>query len=247
MRIDWLLWVSAGTQLLLVILGAVVSLHEDWAKHHRWPILTGFAVLGVAGIYASTQQSVKSARDAAEANAKLTSNLSQIQSATNEANRLQTLNTDLQQKLLESSRTITKLSKETLAQTTGGDSFPDIWPMMKPDPCGLRLAVVAHGKHNLLDLSVGVELHVQRTDPVSLAARFDSGVGTSIPMVLGNHMDELAICIRPEGDFDAYQINTRARNGEWVEMLKMKRNADGWTSERTVTDWYGHTFLKYPK
>ena len=247
MRVDWLLWISAGTQLLLVILGAVVSLQEEWAKKNKWVLIATFTALGMAGIYASNQQSLKSAREGAEANGKLSGSLSDLERSTKEIARLQNLNTDLQQRLLTSSRTITDLSKETLAQTTGGDSFPDVFPV-RTDSCGgLGLAVVAHGKHNLLDLSVGVQSHMQRVDPASWADRLNSAVGVSVPMVWGNHMEELAICIHPESDPDMFQINTRARNGEWVEMLTFKKAADGWTSTRIVSDWYGHNFLKQPK
>lgn len=231
-----------------MILGAVVSLQEKWSKNHRWPLIAVFALLGMAGIWASNQQSVKSAKDNSAASAKLETSLTNLQTATAQISRLQSLNTELQQRLLASSRTVTELSKETLAQTTGGDTFPDILPLMMPDPCGgLPLAVVAQGKHNLLDLSVNVKEHMQRTDPASVSASLYYVRGASLPMVLANHLEELPICIHPEGDLDVYQIDTRARNGNWVEVLSLKRNGAGWISERTVSDLHGHTFLKLPK
>jgi hypothetical protein len=113
------LWIAAITQLLLVLLGTIVSLQEESAKRHKILILICFAMLGIGGLWATIVQSSKSAQDAT----KLGTALSDLDKSTNDIARMTSLNTQLQGKLLDSSGIIANLARQNIAYVTGGDSF----------------------------------------------------------------------------------------------------------------------------
>ena len=46
-------WVAGVAQLLLMLLGVIVSLLEERVKKHKGVVLSAFAVLGIAGFTAS--------------------------------------------------------------------------------------------------------------------------------------------------------------------------------------------------
>jgi hypothetical protein len=60
---DWLLWASLVAQFLLMVMGAVLVLAEDWVKKHRIWVLLAFILLGMAGMIVSAKQAVTAARD----------------------------------------------------------------------------------------------------------------------------------------------------------------------------------------
>jgi hypothetical protein len=60
---DWLLWASLVAQFLLMVMGAVLALADEWVKKHRTLVLSAFILLGVAGMLFSAKQAVNASRD----------------------------------------------------------------------------------------------------------------------------------------------------------------------------------------
>jgi hypothetical protein len=116
--IDVLLWIAAVTQLLLVILGATVSLQDEWAKKHKVMILIFFIVLGVTGLWATLVQSARSVREATEASGKLSTALGTLGTSTLEISRMTTLNTKLQGQLIAQSEALVVLTKLNAASSS---------------------------------------------------------------------------------------------------------------------------------
>ena len=100
-----------------------MSLHEDWAKAHRWWALSVFVVLAAVGLWATIEQSRKATRETTKANTRLSDSLDALRVSSDENARLARLNTELQGKLLLQSEAISGLSKQAIATTTGADSF----------------------------------------------------------------------------------------------------------------------------
>ncbi|MGB0014762.1 MAG: hypothetical protein WBQ03_24425 [Candidatus Sulfotelmatobacter sp.] len=110
---DPLLWMSLVIQFLLALGGAGVALAEDWAKKHRWSLLSCFAVFGLLGMGVTAKQATNAAKDAT----KLTSALGDVETETNETGRLTKLNTELQQRLITQSEMIVFLAEKNAASS----------------------------------------------------------------------------------------------------------------------------------
>jgi hypothetical protein len=226
--------ISAATQFILAILGAVVSLQEDWAKKHQPLILALFISVGLIGVCATIQQSIKAAAETATANTQLKA----INTSTQEIARLTALNTKLQEQLLESNKRIITLSKQTIDTITGGDSFcymviRDRQPFV---------TVVHQGKYPLYGVSARVvDVNKVRTaKPEALEATV---IGIKIPV--GNLGSNSAQMIKPftftfsdtgQQDFNIFFSNDRGTfwnqflrarliDGEWVFATKVAKDS----------------------
>src|SRR5205807_783797 len=111
---SWVLYLSAALPLLLGFMGVLIALREDWAKKHRRLVIGAFAVVSILGFYVAVRQireSIKAEeaanRRADEANEKLHDSMDRLgkqggdlNSKTDEIRRVESLNTELQNKLL---------------------------------------------------------------------------------------------------------------------------------------------------
>jgi hypothetical protein len=98
---DPYLLVTVAAEFILMLLGAAISLQDDWAKRHRRQILAAFCVVGVAGMFAT----IRTAEQSAIASSQLSNSVSQLAVSSKETVRLEGLNTQLQQQLLAQSST----------------------------------------------------------------------------------------------------------------------------------------------
>lgn len=89
------------------------------------------------------------------ASTKLSSTLDGISLATQETTRIQALNTQLQERLLEQSGTIATLAKDAIKTTTGGESYcyMSFFDYMTPECFPVVYAV---GAYPLYDLSARI-------------------------------------------------------------------------------------------
>jgi hypothetical protein len=255
---DLSFWVAVS-QLVLVLMGVGIALHEDWAKRHRFLVLTAFIVAGFVGLYLTRQQSRQSLqevaeaqRQAAEANAKLSNTLErinnqsvQIGNQTGEIQRVQGLNTDLQNKLLgqsgqllNSSRQISELSKEAINTTTGGESFCymylDWHTLDHPFPVFMSL-----GKQPLYDVHARVtdlknfDAAMKRPHSLAEILGLQIDVGDLTPTLAKMQFDKTIPLSDPErADFNIF---FDARNGSWNEFLRMRKVGNGWVEAIQVS------------
>jgi hypothetical protein len=126
---DLSFWIYIS-QLILVLMGVWIALHEDWAKRHRFLVMAAFIVAGFAGLWATRQQSIQTGKEiseaqkeAAAANRQLSNTLEkinnqsvQIGNQTSEISRVQDLNTELQERLLGTSKEIASLSQKSVKE-----------------------------------------------------------------------------------------------------------------------------------
>lgn len=245
---DLSFWVAVS-QLILVLMGVWIALHEDWAKRHRFLVLAGFVIAGFAGLYMTRQQSRQSGqevaeaqRQAADANTKLSNTLEkinnqsiQIGNQTGEISRVQNLNTALQNKLLDqngqlidSSKQIAELSKESIASATGGNSFC----YMRFSDQYVRNALTPdfwhQGKQPLYDVHVrifDVEKSITTNVEIGNLPANSVYVPPSLPrFVLSDLTRQYAFNIFYDG-----------RNGHWMEKLLLRWVGDHWSHAMQVS------------
>src|SRR5712692_948264 len=113
MRADIMLGVVT---VLMALLGGIVSLHAP----AKWPAKITYAVLfallgGISIVYV-----IKQSNETAVAGQKLTNALDNLGKSTANIVTMTSLNAQLQERLLKQSDTITDLSKQNIAATTGG-------------------------------------------------------------------------------------------------------------------------------
>jgi hypothetical protein len=151
------LFLSTGSQLCLMLWGAIVSLHEDWAKAHRWWVLSVFVVLVAIGVGATIKQSVKSAQEMTTANTKLSGSIDALRVSSDENARLARLNSELQGRLLDQSTTVSDLAKQAINSTTGGDNFCYMNVESVALQRGLVVPIFHHyGKYPLYDVEARI-------------------------------------------------------------------------------------------
>jgi hypothetical protein len=217
----------------LMLLGAFVSLREDWAKSHHKSVLAAFIAMGMVGVIASA----KSASDNAGAKVKL----DKLGKATDEIKRLTDLNTQLQEKLVE-------LSKQSIETVTGGDSYSYLrFPTF--DQTGGFPIILHEGKFPLYDLEVQIvdlnrfEQSTAKLKQPSLQQYFLSStaavlkVGTLAPnqghAILGkpvpftNEQPKFRIFFKARNGFWDQDLLLRKVKGEWLHAMRVHRELWG--------------------
>ena len=134
------------------------------------------------------------------------------------------------------------LAKDNINEATGGDSF--CFVEMVPVPEGLMAHLIQKGKHPLFEVRLNI----------SDLNALDSGIKSGAPSLLANTrsfstIDFLApgllhplgvYRIEPKEEYVRYNIFIYARNGSFIELLRLKRlaNQSGWVSALLVTASY---------
>ena len=237
-----LLALSAVAQLLLVLLGAVVSLSENWARRHKFPLLALFLVLGIVSMSTTLFQASRSAA----ATTKLDDSLTRINNSAAEIRRVQMLNTELQGRLLASSRTIAELSRQNLATVTGGTSFCYV-AFTLFSPTGARAVAIHQGKFPIYDVNARV------VDLNKFRARQTAGQRESADEVLagdaileiGNLSPQSAKTLSYIKFTDPVRQNFNiffsAMNGFWAEEIRLRKIGDDWVHAIRVQRMRGKT------
>lgn len=232
---DWVI-VSSVLQLALMLLGVIVTLQEDWAKRRKMLVLFLFIALGIFGLLPTIMQS----RATQQADAKLSQSLDGLQKSSDETQRLTNLNTQLQEKLLASSATITELAKQGIDTAIGGDSF--CYVFIRPD--NNDMVFIHRGKFPLYGVNARiVDLNkfrdvVAKTDPAKPTAEeqkilFGSSVG------LNELRPGSAASVRRAfsiGDSDRQDFNIffDAPNGRWEQLLRLRKIEGKWIAAMLV-------------
>lgn len=217
-------WLTAAAvaQIVLVIAGAVVTLHEVWAKRHRLPLLLTFAAAGLVGLVATVNQGVRSG----ESDAKLSASLDNLGKAASEITRMTTLNTALQQKVLDQGKTISDLAKKSIDVTTGADSYAYV------EISGVgqaNLVTVIHsGAYPLHSLGMRItdlqKLNELERQHVPLT--YDNFIARDNIYSVGDLASKSArilgtLNITPSNEHD-FNIFFWANNGMWTELLRYR-------------------------
>jgi hypothetical protein len=139
MSVNALLFLSVVALAGMMLLGIFVSLHPDrgWVKQRRTAIAFIFGTLGMTGAVVASIQGLRANREAFGIQDNLSAAVKRIgdleselgrvrteaSAAREQATRNQTLNTELQKKLLEQSTQLKDLALQRVAEATGGDGF----------------------------------------------------------------------------------------------------------------------------
>ncbi len=234
-EIDGATLTSAAAQLILLILGVVVSLKEEWSKRNKLIVLAAFLFVGTIAMYATIQQSSNSAKEMATANTKLSTSLQELSAASNEISRIQRLNTELQERLIASTGKITELSQQNIHALTGGDSYCYLrFPTFTPTG-GLPI-VIHEGKFPLYDVEARI-VNLRQFERIAAETPGDltmrQFMSSSTMLKVGNLAPGAAFSVLDKPlPFTDEQPNFRvffgARNGFWHEDLLLRRINGKW-------------------
>jgi hypothetical protein len=144
--------------------------------------------------------------------------------------------------LTEKNNEISQLQMESAKAITGGNSFAYML-LQVPDPKTASTAIplfVHQGKYPLYDLQasiVDLDEHKRLTDRKEFIAATTALSGTSLQV--GNLTPGFASTLRavlphPSGQNFSYNVFYVARNGAWVQSLRMRWVGDGWAIANKV-------------
>jgi hypothetical protein len=266
LTVDTLFSVNAGCQFALILVGVIVAVRPNAAVEHPWRVIAAFVLLGGIGMVAalrqqqiSAQETAEAQRQAAEAGAKLSNNVenlnkgaAEMAKAQAEIARVQTLNTELQQRLLDSSgeilsqgKVISNLSQQAIDTTTGGGSF--CYMSLTGDPNGkVMTPVFLHiGKHPLYDIRVRI-VDFQRFDALQAGVQrpltLDEFFATDTNLSLGDlplqsswvEFDRTIPFNTASSNRQDYRIFFNARNGYWSQDLSWEKVDGKWIMSTRV-------------
>lgn len=231
----WLLSIAV-IQLLLVVFGAVTTLHDNWAKRNRVAVLAVFAVLGCAGLFSTLGEG----RRTAESESKLESTLANLNKSTSEVSRMTALNTGLQNRLLAQSEAISSLA-------TGGDSFCVLtfekgalgWKNQAVPVLENRGQFPLYGVSGLItDNQKFKQLtgNLKKGEGIILAAALPAQSSSDfgdVPAQSVRYMWDRPLSLQEHRGL-AWSILFVARNGSWTEELLLTWNNNKWVQAARV-------------
>jgi len=213
--------------VVFAMLGVVVSLRGPVPLWEKLVYASACVFLAVVGVKLTIQQS----NETAKASQNLSDTLVKVTTSTQEIERLEGLNTQLQQKLILQSSTISKLAQDSFANIMGTDSFPYIVPQPSPYPQPIPLFIWDHGKH----LLSGVTVTIRRSTDFNYHTPIDVGVlhpgwGKPLSAALLPQPD-------PKTGEDIFLIDMYTQSDYFSEVLHFRRSHDGkyWASRFWVT------------
>jgi len=155
-----------------------------------------------------------------------------LEIAQSEAARVQSLNTELQQRLLTVSANLTDLARQNIYTVTGGDSFCYIACGGLETSNGSRAMVIQQGRYPLYDVSVRIvdtatwpaTAKQYTIDNIDALLR-QTKIG-DIPVSAGALLPEVV----PFSDSQHQNFNIffSALNGEWWELLRLRKVNGRW-------------------
>lgn len=146
---------------LVTIWSSAATSPEDWPKRHSkaitgllilLPVLTGLAASGQ--YYKAKLESDASSAGQSRLLSEIASQSKSLGEKTNEIDRVQKLNTSLQEELLHQSKDNTRLAGRVVGEVTGGDSWA--WVQFHEAPGGGIPQVVHRGGPRLSDLGIRI-------------------------------------------------------------------------------------------
>ena len=205
--------------VLMALVGGVVTLHAPT----KWPAkITYSGIFSLLGTL-SIVYVIKQANENATSTQNLTNALVNLGQSTTKIGEMTALNTQLQDKLLRQSDTITYLSRQNIAATTansnlmtGGNSF-----------CYLRL-----GRPYLFFIHAGqfpvhgVSARIVKLDQNGHVRQENlMGLTVSLGDMIQKHVSVQPIPLGLEISPDYFRANIffTARNGDWMQLLREQR------------------------
>jgi hypothetical protein len=212
----------------MTVLGGIVSAHAPTDLKHKAGYIVAFVALGCWAWVVVVQQSKQATRQETE----LRDQIKRLETASSEVTRLQGLNNQLQQQLLDLGKTNAALGRKSIMTVTGGDSYcwmDFLFQFGRPVP-----VFVHSGAYPLYDLVVRVadlnkeRLKDLRHEPVSVADDVYVDIGA---LQVGRSWYNTGTVI-PFSDERSQDFNVffSARNGGWIELLRLRKVKDNWLS-----------------
>ena len=132
--------------IAMALLGGVVSTHAPGKLAHKITYLMAFPALGIAaGLF-----TVKSSMEAGRSSAALTDALKELEKATGDTTKLQTINNQQSEQIIKLSAKLGILAEHGISTTTGGNSF---CVMLINFQTGLPVPILLHrGKYPLYEV-----------------------------------------------------------------------------------------------
>jgi hypothetical protein len=239
MSVNALLFLSVVALAGMTILGIFVSLHPDraWVKQRGKAISLIFGTLGVAGALVASIQGLRANREASGIQSELSAAVKKLGEQETElarvraeatrqredAVRAQSLNTELQRKLLDQSAQMKDLAVQRVAEVTGGDGFAYLDLGGGTAENGVPLQARVNGSYQLRQVKY----------------RFAEGIRDSGVVDLGDLGPRstrlVETLLQPSREAGGrYKIIIQAANGPVQEDLELRFNAAGKRWERKV-------------
>ena len=206
---------------IMTILGSLVSAHNPSKRSHKWAWGFTFVTLGIALIVLMFAQG----RNNATAAQSLKDSIGRLETSSAEITRVQQLNTQLQQKLMESSGTISSLSKRSLDAITGADAYAYVMPQIGSGVPAVPLSIHNYGNTTL----TGVSIEMFRGREL-LTPGFGAFKHIEVGTLSAHETRLLGVSITPslEGAaFDGYQMRISAQNGSVRQNIYFRPGKDG--------------------
>ncbi len=226
---------------LIAVIAATMSIHSDMGRYHKafWMAIIGaFLVLELVAIVHERREQARQQKSALEeARAHFGDIGDGIKGAITQSSQGFKETMDQFGKIVRKTERVTKLTKESIEDVTGGDSFGFVVPQTFAFE-EFPLRVWNHGRHQLTGVSVTIANTTN--DP-------NWGSGFYQPIYIGNigPGDSLPVpnyLIRPRPDpklgQDSYWIFISAQNGSVSQSLYFRRNKKGaipWAYSYIVT------------
>ena len=211
----------------MAVLGGIVSaiaLSRKWLKVCSCAAFIGF---GCWGMYAIIQQS----NETAKSEAALKSALDEIGKSTQETARIQKLNSELQERILSQSKTITTLTKTEIKTVTGGNSICYVQLTLDPTAGTMDIAVLQRGNYPVSDVTMLFTDNDALTgDADAILSRQGLSLGT---LSVGGHIRPTIIppgkvfTLNPNGREKKFTASFSARNGAWDQLILVRKNEAG--------------------
>jgi hypothetical protein len=243
MRAD--IWLGVVT-IFMAVLGGIVSAHAPAKLWQKVAYVSAFMIAGVWSIWLV----IRISNENAAAAQGLANALNQLTASTGEIARITALNTALQEKLVASSGTITKLAEENLLQTTGSKGYCYFVPSAVENSAGLPLLVLGT-KYPVYDVNVEIiQWPTDTNDPeATIRAAHNPILSRYIGNVSGQYFHHIGYNLPVQrGRNNRYQINIYSRSALFTEHLVVTWNNGHWNfgvdlGKNGTNDW----ILKTPK
>jgi hypothetical protein len=231
--------IAALAQLCLALWGGFVTVNKPWAEKHKVLVLCVIFVLVSTGLSATLYQSHRSAL----ASLDLTNALGRLAKAADESTRVNQLNTQLQQRLLEQSSSIGILSTRAIDIATGGDSFCyiDIGRAEYIPKDSLDIALLGEGNFPLSQISIRiVDLDVLDASLLEGRAKHEMYFNFPLPDHYTGRLRRIGAIDRIPANVDSkrFSIFINASNGVYTQILRLRRVDGAWLSATRVTASY---------
>lgn len=233
---------------LLGILSSAIAVLGGYLSSNNHKYRMAFYVLGALSVILIilTGYRTYSAQIVAKNESKrLDNTIETIKNMSEESIRIGTLNKQLEEQLLDESKAITSLSKQSIKNTTGGDSFCYIFIKPTEDGKGWFPNFIHSGKYPLygvnariVDLEKFNEI-IKKHQQITFQDLDDNSFHIG-DMIAGTSLPMWNILIPwSDAQSHAYNIFFSARNGMWHQEVRLRKINGQWVRATLVKKQIG--------